>query len=144
MRADSIVQSVKTGRTYRFNYLGDEKSPYYTYKAQVLSVIDADTLWVRITMGFGNFYTQKIRLKGIDAPPLGTKAGDAAKVFLEAQLNNCEFIAIKTYWRDKFLRYLADVFYLPGEPDLLTVIQTGKYLNNDLVQEGFAKAYHKK
>lgn len=141
LTVNSVVESVKTGQVYTFNYMGEEKSPYYTYKAQVISVIDADTLWVRITLGFGNFYTQKIRLKGIDAPPLGTLEGEAAKAFLEAELTNCKFIAIRTFWRDKFLRYLADVFYLPEESDLLTVIETGTYLNGELVQAGHARRY---
>jgi hypothetical protein len=57
-------------------------------------------------------------------------------------LNNaCDFIAIKTYYRDKFDRYLVDVFYKAGETSLLSVIDEGRFLNQALLDEGWAGRY---
>jgi len=53
-------------------------------------------------------------------------------IFLDA------FVAIKTYWRDKFNRYLADVLYDKDETDLTTLVANGKFLNQELLDKGLA------
>jgi endonuclease YncB( thermonuclease family) len=105
------------------------KRDLYTYRAYVLRVIDADTVYVEIDLGFGTATKQKLRLRGIDAPELKTKAGKRAKAFVEAKLKDSPFITITTTKPDKFDRYLTDLYYGPNQT----------YLNQLLLDEGFAK-----
>lgn len=47
---------------------GATRRNLFTYRAFVERVVDADTLWVRIDLGFGVRTRQKLRLRGIEAP----------------------------------------------------------------------------
>lgn len=119
--------------------LGDEAG--YTYKATVEEIIDADTLWLEIDIGFDTSILQKLRLRGIDAPELNTLAGKRAKAFVQKVLKGLEFVVIKTYKPDKFDRYLTDLFYLRGEIDPVKVSAVGVFLNQQLLDEGLAQNY---
>ncbi|EKQ98875.1 hypothetical protein IQA49_15320 [Leptospira borgpetersenii serovar Ballum] len=74
----------------------------------------------------------------MDAPELGTKKGVFAKKFVEAQLKNCSFLLIKTYGSDKYDRYLVDVIYLKNEKDVSIVMKNGSFLNQEILNKGFA------
>ena len=138
---ESLIKTEKIEQSYRFVPAGKEVVPYYTYKAYVIEVIDGDTLWVNIDLGFDMWSNQKIRLKGINTKELENQQGQNAKEFIEAKLKGCKFIAIKTYWRDKFTRYLADIFYKKRETDLYNIIENGKHLNQELLNEELAVWY---
>ncbi len=136
-----IGKTEKLDQSYRFIPAGPEKVPHYTYKAYVIEVIDGDTLWVNIDLGFDMWSNQKLRLKGINTRELQSPQGQNAKEYMEAKLKGCEFIAIKTYWRDKFTRYLADIFYNKSENDFLSLVNNGKHLNQELLDRGLAVRY---
>lgn len=105
----------------------------YTYEAQVLRVVDGDTLWVRIWLQGGqrNWIKQKLRLRDVDAPELKTAKGQAAKKFLESQIKNfSRVIVTTTVWPDKWDRYLVDLFIPQPGGDT--------YVNNLLLENGFA------
>jgi len=102
------------------------------YKAYVEKVLDGDTLWAVLDLGFKIFIRQKIRLHRLDAPPVETDEGVKAMNYLNNKLKPLDFIVVKTHWRDKFDRYLADIFYLQDEEDFLVVTDKGKYLKQEL------------
>lgn len=137
-RSGDVIQSQKDENGYQFFDSSDLVVPHYTYKAFVLEVIDGDTIWVNIDLGFGAWTTQKLRLKGINTKGVETKEGKGAKDFMESRLKRCKFIAIKTYWRDKFTRYLADIFYIQREDDFFKVVRDGRFMNQLLLDEGLA------
>ena len=110
----------------------------FTYKAYLERVIDGDTLLVNIDLGFSVFIEQRLRLRGLDAPELGTSQGAASKKFIESRLKDCEFLIIKTHGSDKYDRYLVDVFYLKGEDNEDKVLRDGTFLNNELLEERLA------
>lgn len=126
-----------------FSKVFASRAEIFTYKAEVLKVIDADTLLCKIELGFGLFIEQKFRLRGIDCPELGTDEGLAAKKFVQARLAACDFIVAKTFKDtfDKYDRYLTDVFYAKGEKDPLLVAEKGVYLNQELLDERLARVY---
>jgi endonuclease YncB( thermonuclease family) len=103
--------------------------------------VDSDTLWITLDLGFNTWTTRKLRLKGINAPAINTTEGKEARKYIEKQLTPCPFLIAKTYWREKYNRYLADIFYNKNEtkPDL--VVTTGKYLNQALMDKGLARKY---
>jgi len=99
----------------------------YTYRVDVVEVIDGDTLKVSIPLGFGFTIVQKLRLRGLDAPEIESAEGKEAKAFLEKMLKSTEAekqekslplasglsvspVLIRTTKSDKYDRYLADVF----------------------------------
>ncbi len=137
-RISEIVRSEKDNNNYQFFDSSDLVVPHYTYKAFVLEVIDGDTIWVNIDLGFGAWTTQKLRLKGINTKAIETKEGQGAKEFMESRLKRCKFIAVKTYWRDKFTRYLADIFYIQREDDFYKVVRAGRFMNQVLLDEDLA------
>ena len=115
--------------------------PHYTYKAFVLEVLDGDTIWADIDLGLNTWTTQKLRFRGINSEGIETKEGRTAKDYVIKVLKDCKFIAIKTSWRDKYTRYLVDIFYDKDEQDLLKLINNGKFLNQELLDIGFCVEY---
>ena len=103
------------------------KADLYTYRAAVEKVIDADTLWARIDLGFRISVRQKLRLRGLDAPELNTLEGQKAKKFVEAQLKPAASLIITTTKPDKYDRYLSDIWI--GDVNL----------NKLLLEQGLAK-----
>jgi endonuclease YncB( thermonuclease family) len=141
LKEGSVVQVNKQGDDYELVELTDGTKPQYTYKAYLLEIVDGDTIWVYIDLGFKVLTKQKLRLKGINTREIESPEGKLAKDFLASRLENCEFIAVKVYWRDKFNRYLADIFYDSKESDLLKLTQKGKFLNQELLDEELAVKY---
>lgn len=141
VRVEKSARVEKSEQDYQFTNMDKGVAPYYTYKAYVIEVIDGDTIWVNIDLGFSTWTKQKLRLKGINAKELETAEGQNAKEYIEARLNQCKFIAVKTYWRDKYTRYLADIFYIKRETDINKVAQEGAFLNQELLDEGLAIKY---
>src|SRR3989338_10962554 len=81
----------------------------FTYRAYVRHVVDGDTFYALIDLGFGFTTTQKLRLRGLDAPEIETAEGREAKEFLATLLARPFPILIRTVKSDKYDRYLADV-----------------------------------
>ncbi|NTV29876.1 MAG: hypothetical protein HGA80_07335, partial [Candidatus Omnitrophica bacterium] len=85
-----IVASVPKDDAYRFAKAERTAQDLYTYNAYVERVVDGDTLKVRLDLGFGVRVRQTLRLRGIDCPELKTKAGDAAKAFVQSILKESD------------------------------------------------------
>ena len=103
------------------------------------TLIDGDTLWVNVDCGFKIWAKQKIRLRGIDTPSIETQKGVESFKFVSKTLRGLPFIIIKSHGRDKYDRYLMDIFYLEGEEDPLVVLEKGTFLNQVLLDEGLAE-----
>ncbi len=78
---------------------------------------------------------------GINAKDLQTEQGRKVKEYIESKVLDLPFVVIKTYSRDIYLRYLADIFYLQDSKDVYAVVKQGKYLNQELMDEGLAAKY---
>ncbi|HMV44433.1 MAG TPA: DUF1016 N-terminal domain-containing protein [Leptospiraceae bacterium] len=142
----SIVESIKDNKDYSFQLKTNHKE-LFTYKAYLERVIDGDTLLVTIDLGFSISIKQRLRLRGLDAPEISTspqnpltssKKGLASKRFIESCLKDCKFLIIKTHGKDKYDRYLVDVFYLKNELDEEKVLKDGLFLNNELLAGKYA------
>ena len=106
----------------------------YTYEARVLRVVDGDTLWLLIRLCGADWRKEKVRLRGVDCPELGTPAGEAAKRYVQAQVQRAERLVITTTKPDLWDRYLSDVF-------LTTSAGEDIFLNNRLLETGHARRY---
>ena len=136
-----FYRSVKMKTGYQLKIINALAEELYTFRARLLRVVDGDTLLVAIDQGFGVWTQQRLRLRGIDAPEKNTLAGKKAKFYVEQCLKGLEFIIVKTCKTDKYDRYLADVFYMPGEEDIERVSRQGMFLNQQLLDEGFAQIF---
>jgi endonuclease YncB( thermonuclease family) len=120
--------------------------PSYTYQAIVERVVDGDTVWALINVGFDTVLREKLRFHGVDAPELTTAEGKQATEFVEKLLPAGAPIVIRSYASDAFGRFMADVFYLPPPiPGKITpstfngILKHGTFLNQELLAKGLAK-----
>ncbi len=111
----------------------------YTYPARVESVIDGDTIWAIIDCGFDTFVREKLRFHKIDTPELGTPEGEKARRYVKRVLKASPRIVVRTHSYDKYARYLADIFYLPGVTSYERICSDGIYLNQELFDKGLAR-----
>ena len=116
----------------------------YEYKAQVLRIIDGDTLAVNIDLGFDVWiHNEVIRLNGIDTPEVRTTDpvekffGTLAKNRIKEYLDNdgttgAVTLVSKTFKKEKYGRVTADL-KVQGQIRSLCAV---------LVGEGYAVPYH--
>ena len=117
----------------------------YTYNAEVLRVLDGDTIDVLIDLGFSTHRKIRVRLYGINAPESRTrdlaekKLGLAAKErlinILEEQDNK---VILESHGVGKYGRCLGELFYNKDLPEG-GFIRTS--INNQLVIEGHGVQY---
>jgi endonuclease YncB( thermonuclease family) len=146
LKASNLVTLSSTGQPKPAP--GATKADLYTYDAEIIRVVDGDTIWLKIWLEQNYWLKEKVRLRGIDCPELDTPEGKAAKKFVETQLKEAAII-ITTTKPDKWDRYLCDVFLVPsplrGEggrrPD--EVAGEELFLNNLLLENGHARRYDK-
>ena len=92
-------------------------------------------------MGFNLHTRVRLRLRGINAPEKKTTAGYNAIEYVKERLNGLEFIIVRTQKTGKYGRYIADIFYSHDETCPDRVAKYGTYLNQELVENGFAEMY---
>lgn len=112
----------------------------HTYRAQVVRVLDGDTIDFDIDLGFSMWiHKERVRLYGIDAPEIKKYRGVtdeekalglALKATLELMLPVGAFVTLETHAdkKGKFGRYLGVV-----------VLEDGTHLNDWLVEEGLVE-----
>jgi micrococcal nuclease len=110
----------------------------YEYDAELVRVVDGDTVDISVDLGFHISQQIRVRLNGINAPELSTPAGKAAKGFLEGLLPvgtslRCNTVKDKT---EKYGRYLADLTVQGSTGDLAS-----KSVNQTMLDAGQAIPY---
>jgi len=91
----------------------------YHYKMTVTKVVDGDTVYGDVDLGFNiGFKKMEFRLSGINTPETKgatREAGLTSKKFVEdAILNKDVIIVTKKDGKEKYGRYLAEIFFLVG------------------------------
>ncbi len=137
------VRVVKKDGRYSVHLFKEASAKLYTYAATVEKVIDADTIDVRIDVGFSIQLYDRLRLRGINAPEVETQEGKLAKKFLVDYLSRCPLIILRTYKQkeEMYGRWLADIFALKGCSDPYKIAAEGEFLNQLLLDKGFAEIY---
>lgn len=106
-------------------------NPPYIYQATVDEVVDGDTLWLEVDLGFGTHTLKDFRLAGLDAPETSTPEGKVSKRWVQEQLPVGSKVLVQTTRTEKYGRYLATV-WIDG---------VGVSLNQQLLNGGLAKPY---
>jgi len=145
LKKGDCVEIRRTSSRYSFVKITVPTAQRFTYKAQLQKIIDGDTLWATIDTGLGMWIKQKLRLREIDCPEIDTAEGKRARRFVQDRLKGLEWIIVKTHkdTADKYDRYLADIFYLPGECNPQKIAQEGRFLNQELLDNRLATVYLK-
>lgn len=98
----------------------------YTYKAELIRVVDGDTVDLKVDLGFRMSTVTRFRLYGIDAPERDKKA----KAHLFELLSDS--LTIETHKDpDNFGRWLCTIY--KGETNI----------NKQMVEDGFAEEYNR-
>jgi len=117
----------------------------FWYGAQVLKVIDGDTIDLMIDLGFDIHHKIRVRLYGVNTPESRTKdaaekeMGLKAKSFTKDWLDRHRWVFVNTIpdKNDKYGRILARIYSSDQINDSKTAC-----LNTDIIQAGFAREYY--
>ncbi len=100
----------------------------YKYRAEIVRVVDGDTVDAEVDLGFDVKLSARFRMQGINAPEKNTQEGKKSLERLAELLPVGSQVVVQTTKdkREKYGRYLG------------TFLVAGKSVNQQLVDEGFA------
>lgn len=113
----------------------------FLFAGEVLRVLDGDTVEMRLDLGFDVWRVQPIRFAGVDAAPVQTAAGAAARDYVLERLCRAPWTVVMTEQYDIHMRYVGHVFYAHREMTREEVFARGRYLNGELLDRGLAQRY---
>jgi endonuclease YncB( thermonuclease family) len=128
----------KQGKPKRRVLLKRPTEPRYLFAAQLVRVVDGDTLLLSIDLGFGLSKEHRVRLDSVNTFSADSTKGRAATAFVVERLTVADRIVIKTRRMDLHGRYLAHVFYSTRGLGFLETFESGHYLNQDLLDQKLA------
>ena len=107
----------------------------YTYKAEVIRVVDGDTYDLKIDLGFNITVNERFRLRGADAPETWRPSTDAEEdhgrqataAITKLAAAHPNGITVNTYKGDKYGRWLCDLNI--GGTDVASFL-----IENDLIK----------
>jgi micrococcal nuclease len=109
----------------------------YTYKAQLLRVVDGDTIDLCVDLGFNVLTRQRFRIAGIDAPEIygvskdseeyarGQEAKRAVESWFLQIGDTCIIKSQKALKQGKYGRWIADVYNDQGASLSSYLLETG-------------------
>lgn len=104
----------KSGCHRKLHYASGTYQKLYEYQANLVRIIDADTLILEVDVGFHIKVEERFRLLGVDAPEKGEDGYEQANAFVYNSLKDKDLI-INTQKQDGFRRWLVDVFYFEND-----------------------------
>jgi micrococcal nuclease len=113
----------------------------FQYAATVVRIVDGDTMYFDVDLGFTIHFRLDVRLKGVNTPETRgptREAGLKSKAFVEQALPVGALVVLNTYKAEKYGRYLADVIYLPSAKTRDEILAKGTLLNKELIDKGLA------
>ena len=135
-----IVRAVKEGEDYSIRLRILKRRVFILTRPRWTGLLTAIRLW-RGSILIPTYITGTFRIRGLDAPELGSTAGQRSKLFVTKTIEPCAFLVIRTYKQEKYGRFLADVFYMPGVDDKEKILRDGKFLNQELLDGRLAVPY---
>lgn len=117
----------------------------YEYKAEVIEIIDGDTIVANVALGFDINHKIKFRLSRINTPEIHGVKKDSIEYekgiasqkfvidFMKLTNNKIRIVTNKDK-TEKYGRYLAEIYAIEGP-------FKDKNLNEELLVSGFAKLY---
>ena len=106
----------------------------YEYQAVIIRVVDGDTAWLRVDLGFNIHHDMSVRFMGINAPETSTTEGKLVREWLTNRLPVGTTVLLRTEKdrTEKYGRYLGTLY----EPPAVDVS-----INQVLLNIGYAVPY---
>jgi micrococcal nuclease len=112
----------------------DYSNYIFTYNAKVIRVVDGDTIYAEIDLGFHVKIVEMFRFSKIDTPEIyrprnksELKHGQEAKIFLENLILDKDIVLVSKK-TGKYGRWIADIY-----------LETGENVQDLLIENGFEK-----
>ncbi len=102
----------------------------YRYRARLERVVDGDTVYLTVDLGFRATMSLAIRLAGIDAPERYKDGGPEATAWLRAMLVDRDLL-LESAKGDKYGRWLGTIYHV-NEP---------VSINSSMIEAGHATSY---
>ena len=87
------------------------------------------------------YLEQKLALRGLEAPSPRSRRGKAMRQHMQQVFESVPFLALTAGKKNARLRYLVDLYYLPGEKDLERIVAEGRHLNQELLKLDLAEPF---
>ena len=89
----------------------------YEYLAEVIKIVDGDTVDLKVDLGFHCTITERFRLEGIDTPERGEDGFREAGDYLSYLLKDCSVlrIYIRTEKQGSFRRWLGTLMVVKDD-----------------------------
>lgn len=117
----------------------------FQYPGQIMRIVDGDTLWLELDLGFRIKLKVDVRLAHINTPETinftAQGLADPAAEFVNRACPVGSIVVADIIKQEKNGRWLAAIYYRAGENDRDKIMQAPLVLNNELVQAGLAKPY---
>lgn len=117
----------------------------FQYEARIIRIKDGDTLTIEVDLGFHIRHEIDVRLARIDTPEIVNYGLDGVNDPAKAYVQQCcppgSVCVVNISRAEKYGRWLAEIFFCPGETDRMKILQDPRVLNDELVSGGFAKPY---
>lgn len=119
----------------------------YVYRAEVVRVVDGDTIDLRVDLGFRVSREVRVRVYGVDTPEIYSvkkdsdeyNAGMAAKAYVEQWCQkNGNVVYLRSKKTGKYGRWLGMLWHTLEDVD-----KTELSLSASLLQDGLAQPYEK-
>lgn len=117
----------------------------FQYEAKILVIKDGDTLTLDLDLGFNVHVIQVVRLAHINTPEVVNFGAqgimDPAKAYIMQHCPPGSVCVANISRQEKYGRWLADLYFQPGEMDRTRILVNPRVLNDELVREGLAVPY---
>jgi len=115
------------------------RSPYIFF-AELVKVVDGDTVILNADLGFNIQTKITARLAGIDVPETGSPGSEQTRKFVETRLTKNNLI-VESRTKDKYGRYLVYIYYHRSATKFEDILRSGRVINEELIKNGLAKEY---
>ncbi len=117
----------------------------FQYEANVIRIVDGDTLLLDVDLGFTLRLKVRVRLARVQAPELANWAADGlhnpAIDWLNEVIPPGSVVVVDIMKTEKYGRWLGTLRYKRGSTSRDDILRAGVVLNDELVSKGFAKKY---
>lgn len=117
----------------------------FQYEATVIRIVDGDTLWLRVDLGFKIRVDVDVRLAHINTPEKLNYGISGVIDPAMLYINNCippgSTCVVEISRAEKWGRWLGTIRYLKGSTSRDDILRSGTVLNDELVKNGLARSY---
>jgi endonuclease YncB( thermonuclease family) len=148
---DELVRAIKADHIIDVNDPDKDKKKIklkrpeggpFIFRAEILRVVDGDTLRARLDLGFEVWIKEIIRFACVDAPEINEDGGQEAFAYVRDQMAKAKVVVIRTGKEEGHGRFIGHIFYSLDERDSWEkVFREGRWLNQEMLDLGLVRVY---